>query len=195
MNPGALERVVRRGQARRAEPEERCDFCALELGARHRHLLDTDSGELRCACRACSVLFDRPAASDGHYRLIPERRLRLEGVAPADLGVPVGLAFFVVGADAGVTAHYPSPIGTTRWEVDPSAWDAVRARCRPLDDLRPDVEALLVNTTQGRAEAWLVPIEDCYRLVAVVRREWRGLTGGDQVWPRIDEFFDQLQEA
>lgn len=195
MSSGALERVVRRGHAAPVEPGERCDLCAAELSEHHRHMVDTDSGQLRCVCRPCSVLFDRPAASDGHYRLIPQRRRRLDGVAPGELGVPVGLAFFVPGPDGAVTAHYPSPLGTTRWEVDPSPWAGVRARCRLLDDLRPEVEALLVNTTQSRREAWLVPIDDCYRLVAVIRKEWRGLTGGDEVWPSIDRFFDQLQET
>src|SRR5690242_21215924 len=33
-----------------------------------------------------------------------------------------------------------------------------------------DLEALLANTAGGRAEHWIVPIEDCYRLVAIIRR-------------------------
>jgi hypothetical protein len=58
--------------------------------------------------------------------------------------------------------------------------------------MEPDVEALLVNRVKGARRQWLVPIEDCYRLVAVIRTRWRGITGGKEVWREIDEFFDAL---
>ena len=111
------------GPAAVAEPVgERCDLCAVELPDPHRHLLDTDRHEIRCVCQACSLLFNREAASDGHYRLVPRRRLRLPEVPTAGLGVPVGLAFFIPRSDGTVDAHYPSPAGATRWEVDQAAW-------------------------------------------------------------------------
>jgi hypothetical protein len=37
-----------------------------------------------------------------------------------------------------------------------------------------------------------VPIDDCYRLVAVIRTRWRGFTGGREVWEEIDRFFADL---
>jgi hypothetical protein len=37
-----------------------------------------------------------------------------------------------------------------------------------------------------------VPIDDCYRLVALIRQEWRGLSGGTTVWPAVDRFFTEL---
>ncbi|MGY1438965.1 DUF5947 family protein [Streptomyces reniochalinae] len=151
-------------------------------------------GHMLCACRPCSVLFAREAASEGHYRLIPQRRTRLEPVPTAPLGVPVGLAFFVPHADGGVHAHYPSPAGPTQWELDPEAWQGAVRECPALATLAADVEALLVNTVQGRRQHWIVPVDDCFRMVAVVRREWRGLTGGSRVWPEIDRFFAELTE-
>ena len=63
------------------EPEtlaERCEMCGEPMPSEHRHLLELDSREVRCACRACAVLFDHRAAGGGHYRLIPDRRVRLE---------------------------------------------------------------------------------------------------------------------
>ncbi|WP_369205639.1 DUF5947 family protein [Streptomyces sp. PU-14G] len=152
------------------------------------------AGRMLCACRPCSVLFAREAASEGHYRLIPQRRTRLEPVSTAALGVPVGLAFFVPHADGRVHAHYPSPAGPTQWELDPEAWQEAVRESPPLATLAADVEALLVNTVQGRREHWIVPVDDCFRMVAVVRREWRGLTGGSRVWPEIDRFFAELTE-
>jgi hypothetical protein len=156
--------------------------------------MDTARHEVMCACRPCTVLFDRSAASNGHYRLIPLRRVRLAAVDTAPLGVPVGLAFFVAGADGAVLAHYPSPLGTTDWEVDEAAWRDLCVAHPQLCDLQPDVQALLVNTAWGAREHWIVPVDDCFRLVAIVRREWKGLSGGGTVWPQIKEFFAELTE-
>lgn len=189
---GALERVIRRAATRRRDAAEHCELCSEPVPEQHRHLLDTDTAGVLCACQACSILFHRDAASNGHYRLLPERRLRLAEVDPGVLGVPVGLAFFVRQEDGAVRAHYPSPAGATRWEVDADAWRAVARDTPALAGLAPLVEALLVNTTGDRREAWLVPVDDCFRLVAIVRREWAGLTGGDRVAPAIERFFDEL---
>ena len=196
MTTGALERVIRRAGTRRRDAQEHCELCSEPLPEEHRHMLDTDSGSgvgtVLCACRACSILFNRDAASNGHYRLLPERRLRLAGVDPSGLGVPVGLAFLIAQPDGAVRAHYPSPGGATQWEIGAEPWRAVVRDCPVLAELVPLVEALLVNTTGDRREAWLVPVDDCYRLVAIVRREWTGLTGGHRVGPAIERFFDEL---
>jgi hypothetical protein len=109
--------------------------------------------------------------------------------------VPVGLAFIVVGDDGCVRARYPSPAGATEWEVDGDDWAALVNACPALGGLRPEVEALLLDTTRGRHEAWIVPVTDGFRLVAAVRTSWKGLAGGDGVWREIDEFFARLEEA
>ncbi len=195
MSAGALERIVRRTEqrGRAAAAEERCDLCNLVVPERHRHMVDMENHAVLCVCRACAVLFDRDGAGDRHYRLIPEQRRRVSGVAPAQLGVPVGLAYFVRAEDGEVRAHYPSPAGATRWEVDGGAWREAVRRCPELDGIAAEVEALLVNTSKGRSEAWVVPLDDCYRLVAVVRQHWRGLYGGERVWAEINSFFEALR--
>lgn len=186
----ALGRIIRRARAHPGPVLERCDLCAVEVPHPHRHLLDLDRHEVRCVCQACSLLF----GLQGRMRLVPRRRLRLPEMSTDELGVPVGLAFFVPHDDATVAAHYPGPAGPTRWEVDPAAWRTVVAGCAPLAGLAAEVEALLVDTTRDRSEHWLVPIDDCFALVALVRREWRGLSGGSRVWPEIDRFFAALTE-
>jgi hypothetical protein len=189
----ALARAVRRGAtASPARQVERCDLCAAPLDPRHRHLLDEERDDLLCTCRACTILFGRDAAGGGHYRLVPRTRRRLPALSPRELGVPVGLAFFVRDPGGGVVAHYPSPAGATRWEVEPATWAAMVARCPDLGSLAPRTQALLLNTARGRSEHWLVPVDDCYRLVAVIRQEWRGLSGGSTVWPAVDRFFEEL---
>lgn len=190
----ALERVIRRGSSGSQESEPRCELCTAPLADQHRHLLDTEAVAVLCACQACSLLFSRDAASEGHYRLVPRRRTRLAAVPTKDLGVPVGLAFFVMRGDGTVIAHYPSPAGATQWEADPQAWAGVVEHCPTLGTMVPDVEALLVNTARGAQHHWLVPIDDCLRLVALVRQTWKGLSGGNRVWPEIDRFFAELSE-
>lgn len=194
MSSSALARVIRTAGPRRSAPVEHCDVCSEAVPEEHRHLLDTETGELMCACQACSLLFDRDAASNGHYRRVPERRVRLDPVPTEKLGVPVGLAFFVVRGDGMVLAHYPSPAGPTQWEVDRQAWDEVVEDCAELGDMCQDVEALLVNTAADQRQHWIVGIDDCYRLVGVVRQHWKGLSGGGTVWPEIRRFFAELDQ-
>jgi len=192
---GALARLIRSS----AEPTpptetERCDLCAAPVPDEHRHLYDTADDEVRCACGPCSVLFADGGAGDGHYRLVPRRRIRLPRVDTEVLGVPVGLVFFVPRADGTVTAEGPSPAGAMRWEIDATAWQRLTEACPQLASVEPDVEALLVNTVHGLDHHWIVPVDDCYRMIALVRREWRGLSGGGRVWPAVERFFDDLTE-
>ncbi|MGW2647364.1 DUF5947 family protein [Streptomyces sp. NPDC001393] len=192
---GALARVIRSAADRAATAEaEACELCAARLAVEHPHLYDTGAAEVRCVCGPCSVLFADDGAGEGRYRLVPRRRLRLPPVDTAVLGVPVGLVFFVPRSDGTVTAQGPSPAGAMRWEVDAEAWQRLAATVPQLATMAPDVEALLVNTVRGLAEHWIVPVDDCYRMVALVRREWQGLSGGGRVWPAVEQFFRELTE-
>lgn len=182
-----------------AEPE-RCDLCGAELPGEHGHVLDLGTRELLCACRPCSLLFDRRAAGGGHLRLVPDRRLALPDFALDDatwsaLRVPVDIAFFYADSAAGrVVAYYPSPMGATESQLQFAAWQEVERANPVLATLQEDVEALLVDRARGARRHWLVPIEDCYRLVAVIRTRWRGFTGGAEVWTAIERFFAELDD-
>ena len=188
----------RRAEATEEASEERCELCGTQLDASHRHLLDLSSRQLLCACRACSTLFDRRAAGGGHFRLVPDRCLRLDGFELSDevwdeLRIPVDMAFFFDSSAAErVMAFYPGAMGTTESHLSLSAWSQIEAANPVLGTMEADVEALLVNRVKGARRQWLVPIEDCYRLVAVIRTGWRGFTGGKEVWREIDEFFQTL---
>ncbi|MEU6478660.1 DUF5947 family protein [Streptomyces sp. NPDC047017] len=192
---GALARVIRSAAGRAAAAgTETCELCAAPVAGEHAHVYDTAQAEVRCACGPCSVLFAGDGAAGGHFRLVPRRRVRLGRVDTEALGVPVGLVFFVPRADGTVTAQGPSPAGAMRWEVDAAAWRRAAGQCPELASMEPDVEALLVNTVRGLDHHWIVPVDDCFRMVAVVRREWRGLSGGSRVWPAVEEFFAGLTE-
>jgi hypothetical protein len=195
-----LRRLVREGPAQQAagQPEELCELCGRPVPSEHRHVLDLQTRAVLCACRPCSLLFDRAAAGGEHYRLIPERRLRLEALKLSDVGweqlqIPVDMAFFFHSSAATrVLAFYPSPMGATESQLELDAWGQLAATNPILNELEADVEALLVNRARGARRQWLVPIDDCYRLVAVIRTRWRGFTGGREVWLELERFFDDL---
>jgi len=179
--------------------QERCELCSEPIPPEHRHLLEVSTREIMCACRPCSILFDREAASEGRYRLIPDRHLFLEDFEMSDaqwesLRVPVDMAFFFYSTPAErVVAFYPSPMGPTESLLKLGSWEELE-RCNPvLKEMERDVEALLVNRVRGAREHFLVPMDECYRLVGLIRMHWRGLSGGREVWEEIGRFFEELR--
>jgi hypothetical protein len=198
--PSRLAELAQRRERMDSQGPERCDLCAEPLAEQHRHLLDLDDRRLLCACRACTILFDRSGAGGRHYRLVPNRvRLvddfELDDVAWRALEIPVDMAFFFASSVAGrVVAFYPSPLGATESLLELDAWDDLVAANPVLATLEPDVEALLVNRARGEREHWLVAVDRCYQLVGLVRTKWRGFGGGDEVWTALAAFFDDLRQ-
>jgi Family of unknown function (DUF5947) len=169
-----------------AAGQEQCELCSQPIASEHRHLLEGPGRQVRCVCYPCSVLFARGST----FRLIPERRLYLAGFDLKDaewdrLRIPVGIAFVL----ADGTAFYPSTLGSTQAFLDPDLWQQVQDRNPVVRQMEPDVEALLVNRLGQSRDHYLVPIDDCYRLVGLIRTAWRGLTGGREVWTQVETFF------
>ena len=193
-----LAQLARQAAVEREQELERCDLCGEPIPADHRHLLDLSSRELMCACQACRLLFERPAAGGMHYRLVPDRRLELEDfvmddAAWARLRIPVEMAYFFWSSETErVQAYYPGPMGATESLLELGAWDDLVSDNPVLGTLEPDVEALLVNRARGARMHFVVPIEDCYRLAGLIRTRWRGLSGGEEVWKGIDGFFKEV---
>lgn len=193
-----LRRLIATEPAPRAPVAERCGLCSEKLADEHRHMLDLPTGHLICVCTACSILFDRKAASTGHYRLVPRDVYAVAGFSLDDaqwdaLRLPVEMAFFYRSTPAErVFAYYPSPAGATQSLLDLSAWEQLEADNPVLRTMEPDVLALLVNRARGERSYWIAPIDVCYELVAVIRTRWRGLGGGEEVWLGIDEYFAGL---
>jgi hypothetical protein len=198
--PVRLRQLARASSAEREQQLEHCELCGEAIPSAHRHLLDLQSKEIMCACQACKILFDRKAAGGSHYRLIPDRRLAIEDFVLDDVGwaklrIPVEMAFFFRNSDAErVDAFYPSPAGATQSLLEFEAWDEIERDNPLLTTLEPDVEALLVNRARGASMHFVVPIDDCYRLVGLIRTRWRGLSGGEEVWKEIAAFFEDLEK-
>ena len=170
------------------EANEQCELCGERLGYEHPHMVDLQRRSIGCACRACALLFTRPG---GRYRTVPDRVLH-DPLAPltdaewAELQIPVSIAFFFANSALGrVIASYPSPAGVTECELDLAAWDRLATAHPLLQELAPDVEAILVIGGGPREansiDTFLVPIDVCYSLAGALRLEWHGFDGGTEV--------------
>jgi hypothetical protein len=191
---GLLRRFVRP----RAVAAERCDLCSAELPAEHQHLFEPPTRQLICSCEACAILFS--GQTETKYRRVPRRVRYLADFRLADaqwesLMIPIGMAFFFHSSPAGKTlALYPSPAGATESLLDLSSWAAVVEENPVLREMEPDVEALLVNRVRGANDYYLAPIDECFKLVGLIRAGWRGLSGGAEVWQEIEGFFAGLKD-
>ncbi len=189
--------------ARRRQPVERCEMCSAPLAPDHQHLLELTGRRIACACDACAILFH--AQGDTKYRRVPRRIRFLPDFQLTEsqwngLLMPINMAFFFKSTAAGgrVTAMYPSPAGATESLLTLDTWADIADGNPVLDEMEPDVEALLVNRighARGFAdpEHYMVPIDECYKLVGLIRSHWSGLAGGAEVWRQIAEFFRQLK--
>jgi hypothetical protein len=180
------------------EPQEAATSAASRSSPGTATWSTSPSRRILCACRACTILFDRPGAGGGHLKLLPTRRRRLDGFRLDDaawerLRIPVDMAFFFAARRPSAC----SPSTRARWARRSRCSSSRRGRSwrRPtpeLAEMEADVEALLVSRARGMHEHWLVPIDDCYELVGLIRSRWKGLAGGEEVWEAIDRFFDDL---
>ena len=110
--------------------------------------------------------------------------------------IPVAMAFFVKRSVNGtVAAFYPSPAGAVETTVPEGAWEAIIRRYPGLAGLRPDVEAFLLRRGDSEDDAFIAPLDQCYRLIGIIRREWQGFTGGDAVRQAVDRFFLDLGDT
>jgi hypothetical protein len=185
------------GLVRERAPEERCELCSARLATGHQHLLESASRRLLCSCDACAILFSE--SNGGKYLRVPRRVLylsefRLNDLQWEVLSLPINLAFFVAsGLSDQVSAFYPSPAGATESLLALESWRELVELNPILRALKSDVEALLVNRLGETREHFLVPIDECYKLVGLIRLRWRGLSGGSELWKAIEEHFSDLR--
>jgi hypothetical protein len=179
-------------------PAERCELCSADLAPEHQHLIEPASRQVLCCCDACGVLFSDPRSA--RYRRVPRRvqflpNFRMSDAQWDELHIPINLAFFYPSSPAGrVVALYPSPAGATESLLPLEAWQGLAKDNPLLGELEPDVEALLVNRVGQTREYYRVPIDECFKLVGLLRTHWRGLSGGAAVWDEIGRYFASLKE-
>ncbi|MGB2664947.1 MAG: DUF5947 family protein [Candidatus Acidiferrum sp.] len=188
--------------ARKRAVVERCEMCGQELPREHEHLVEPDKRKLVCACDACAILFEGQSGSK--YRRVPRRVLFLCDFQMTDaqwdgLMVPIEMAFFFRSSpQQKMIALYPSPAGPTESLLPLDTWTDIVEVNPVLRKMEDDVTALLVNRVghvrgAAPAEYYLAPIDECYKLVGLIRAHWRGLSGGTEVWREIQSFFSALK--
>lgn len=204
-SPGQRPFAVLKQFARQRVPEvERCELCSLALPPEHDHLVETNSRRLLCSCGACALLFD--AQADTKYRRVPRYTWLLNDFSITDAQwdgfmIPINMAFFFYSSpDQRMVAMYPSPAGPVESLLSFEAWQEMTQHHSALINLQPDVEALLVNRLGERRgfpndEYYLAPIDQCYKLVGLLRMYWRGLSGGSEVWDEVRNFFGSLKKT
>jgi hypothetical protein len=179
----------------RAAPEERCDLCGAPMPDDHRHLLHLDERRILCSCEPCWALH----SGDPEYRPAGMRTVWLDGLDCSDelwagFQIPIGLAFFLRSSvTGGMVAFYPSPAGATESELGLDAWDALVERNPVLADLDADAEALIANRLADPPQYVIAPIDDCYRLVGMIKARWEGISGGAALETAVPEFFAGLR--
>jgi hypothetical protein len=184
------------GAAPAPAPEEACDLCGKPLDADHRHLLNLVDRQILCTCESCLAL----RGGDPEMRPTGTRTVWLDDFELSDetwasFGVPIGLAFFIdSSASGGIVALYPSPAGATESELEIGTWRELRSDNPVLMSLEPDAEALIVNRISDPPEHAIAPIDECYRLVGMIKMEWDGISGGAGVERAIESFFGDLRE-
>src|SRR5262245_17710018 len=99
-------------------PVEECELCAQAIALEHEHLLEPEARRVLCTCADCARLFLQEQHRQGARYLRVERRaarltsLELDDATWAELGVPVGLAFFTTRSRTGeVVATFPGRAG------------------------------------------------------------------------------------
>lgn len=173
-------------------------MCSALIGPNHRHLLEVARRQIHCACEPCAFRFQN--VTEGRFKLIPPDVRWLPDFNMSDslwesLALPINLVFFRHDTLMGkVAAMYPSPAGATESLLSTESWSGLAADNPVLTEMQPDIEALLVNRVGQNRDYFLVPMDVCFELTGRIRLNWRGLSGGEQVWQQVNDFFSGLRQ-
>jgi len=173
----------------------KCDFCGSGIADEHEHLIDIQKGKVLCACESCSV-----TESKEQIKRVPKRYLYLDSFnMPEEVWgvfeIPINLAFFYRSPIKGRTVSvYPSPLGAIEGKSSTIAWNELLELNPILEQIEEDVEALMVNKTMTPNEYYIAPIDECYKLIGLMRSSWKGITGGTAAYEAIKDFFANLKQ-
>jgi Fe-S cluster biogenesis protein NfuA len=172
-----------------------CELCPIGLADDHRHLLHLTERRIVCVCETCWSM----RSGDAEYRPTGGRTLWLEDFVLDDeawssFQIPIGLAFMMrSGLTDEIVMLYPSPAGVTESELDTLAWARMASDNPVLDRLVPDAEALIINRLADPPQHLIAPLDECYRLVGLIKSRWSGISGGPELKATVEEFFAGLQ--
>ncbi|MHB1544270.1 MAG: DUF5947 family protein [Gammaproteobacteria bacterium] len=176
-----------------------CDICGWFLSVDHAHLIDPASRELLCACPACVAALAEFEDSSLHHISSGVHCLtdfQMTDEQWSALMIPTGFAFFLRSTPSGgVVAMYPGPEGLSESPVRLATWKAVMDSNPMLETLQPDTEALLVHRMSSPHGYYRVPIDRCHALAGLIKKHWRGQSGGSVVHASVARFFTELRNV
>lgn len=174
-----------------------CELCATEIPKEHHdHLIEPASGQLKCSCHPCALLF-----STGHktkFKRVPQQATRLDAMSLTQLQwqslqVPINLLFLTTKSQpAQKQAFYPSAAGAVECTFAEDLWSELRQWVPVIDELTPDIEALLIYEKEDSIILYRLSIDLCFQLIGLIRMHWRGFSGGADVYREISQFFENL---
>jgi len=153
--------------------------------------------KLDCACDACAILF---SGDHQKYRRVPRRVRFLPDFRMTDaewdsLRIPIGVAFlFRNSASDQIVALYPSPAGPVESQLRLETWEDIVCENPALRTMESDVEGLIVYRVGTAREHYIVPIDECFKLIGIIRMNWKGFSGGLGVWREIGKFLETLKQ-
>ena len=183
--------------SRSTAPKEWCELCSKPIPPTHRHLLEKANRRLVCACESCALTFQ--PVRDGRFKLVPREIRLVEDFQITDsqwenLALPINLVFIYHNSTKQKpVASYPSPAGATESLLALPQWNELVSANPRLSTMQADVQALLANRLGNSRDYFIAPIDVCYELVGLIRAHWRGLSGGEAVWLKMNEFFARLK--
>lgn len=176
----------------------RCELCGQAISDEHIHMIEPRNRRLVCACGSCGLRAEEDLDVGAVYLRIPDEIQILTQFELSDadwdaLMIPIGLAFFVRSAATGrVIALYPGPAGAVESLLDLDAWESLVTANPGLATFRAEVEALLVYRVGEARRYYRASIDRCYALAGIIRKQWRGLSGGAEVWESIERLFAEF---
>jgi len=180
-------------RTRRRQEMKHCDVCGLPAESHTSYLVHPASRRLILCCDNCSR--NLLAGGSRKYRPVPSRVECLPEFSMTDaqwnsLNLPIHLAFFYYSTpDRGVWLVYPDSSGPNETRLPPAKWEELAAANGILRQFQPDVEGLLINRVGRIRRYFRAPIDECFKLTAIVRDNWTGVTGGVDLWRKIEWCF------
>ena len=74
----------------------------------------------------------------------------------------------------------------------PAADQALGPFLNPVEQALPDAACLVYRVRNAR-EHYIIPIDEFFKLTGIVRLNWKGLSGGTDVWQKIQAFLETLR--
>ena len=102
------------------------------------------------------------------------------------LMIPIGIAFFSRSSRSNrVWLSIRARRG--RWNrcLSLETWDEIEQRKSDIAHDGSDVEGLLVYRVGTAREYYIIPIDECFKLIGIIRLKWKGFSGGMEVWQEI----------